>query len=198
MPDAIVEAASRCLIERGGAAFSTRGVATAAGVNQSLIHYYFGTKERLMLAVLERINRGLVKRQREMYDAPTSFADKWAQACRYFEQDLASGFVRLLMELTALGVSNPAIGDEVKKVWADWGGLIDRAAREALDRFGIRSVPPEIVGTYVTGFWKGMELDIMLGSPERETRYWESLATFERFLRWLEAERSEGRRPVLA
>jgi AcrR family transcriptional regulator len=197
MPDAIVEAAGRCLIERGGAAFSTRAVARAAGVNQSLIHYYFGTKERLMLAVLERMNRGLVKRQTEMYDAPTTFADKWAQACRYFQEDLSSGFVRLLMELTALGVSNRAIGDEVKKVWADWGGLIDRAAREALEHFGIRSAPAEIVGTYVTAFWKGMELDLMLGSPERETRYWDSLAAFERFLRWLEAERSAGRRAVL-
>jgi AcrR family transcriptional regulator len=197
MPDAIVEAAGRCLIERGGAALSTRAVASAAGVNQSLIHYYFGTKERLMLAVLERMNRGLVKRQREMYEAPTSFADKWAQASGYFREDLESGFVRLLIALTALGVSNRAIGDEVRKVWADWRGLIEGAARDALAHFRIRSVPAEIVAAYVTAFWKGMELDMMLGAPDDETHYWESLAAFERFLRWLESERSAGRRPLL-
>jgi AcrR family transcriptional regulator len=56
MREAIVAAATRCIIERGHAALSTRAVAAAAGVNQSLIHYYFGTRERLMLAVLEQMN----------------------------------------------------------------------------------------------------------------------------------------------
>ena len=55
MREAIVAAATRCIIERGHAALSTRAVA-AAGVNQSLIHYYFGTRERLMLAVLDQMN----------------------------------------------------------------------------------------------------------------------------------------------
>ena len=55
MREAIVAVAGRCIIERGHAALSTRAVAAAAGVNQSLIHYYFGTRERLMLAVLEQM-----------------------------------------------------------------------------------------------------------------------------------------------
>ena len=54
MREAIVQAASRCIVARGHAALSTRAVATEAGVNQSLIHYYFGTKERLLAEVVRR------------------------------------------------------------------------------------------------------------------------------------------------
>jgi AcrR family transcriptional regulator len=198
MREAIVQAAGRCIVARGHAALSTRAVAVEAGVNQSLIHYYFGTKERLTLAVLERMNQTLLKRQAEMFESTGSFADKWAQACRFYESDLRSGYVRLLTELSALGVSNPAIGDEVRKLRGQWRALLERVVDGALEHFAIRSVPAQQATAYLVGFWYGMEMEMMLGVPEEESHYWASLATFERFLRWLETERREGRPPALA
>jgi AcrR family transcriptional regulator len=195
---AIVEAASRCIIRDGHARLSTRAIAGEAGVNQSLIHYHFGTKERLMLAVLERMTGSLLKRQTDMYDSPATFAEKWAAACRFYEQDLASGYVRLLIELTGLGFSNPAIGVEVRRTRNEWRALLTRVAGEALAHFGITAVTPEEACAYVRCFWEGMELEMMLGVPEDEGQHWQSLRTLERFLRWLEAERTAGRRPLLA
>jgi AcrR family transcriptional regulator len=198
MREAIVEAAGRCLVARGHAALSTRAVASEAGVNQSLIHYYFGTKERLMLGVLERMNQALLKRQAEMFASTGNVADKWAQACRFYESDLRSGYVRLLTELSSLGVSNPAIGDEVRKLRGQWRALLERVVDEALEHFAIRSVSAREVTAYLVGFWYGMEMEMVLGVSEEESHYWASLATFERFLRWLETRRREGRPPTLA
>jgi len=195
--EAIVKAASRCIIQLGHARLSTRAVAAEAGVNQSLIHYYFGTKEKLMLAVLEQMNEALFKRQTAMYDSPLTFAEKWAQACVFYEQDLASGYTRLLMELSGLGISNPAIGLEVRKIRSQWSALLQRAAKEALEHFGIASVQAEEVAAYVTSFWIGMDLGMMLGVPEEEGHYRQSLRTIERFLRWLDAEKAAGRRPII-
>lgn len=197
MRDAIVEAAGDCIVARGHAALSTRAVAARAGVNQSLIHYYFGTKERLTLAVLERMNLTLLKRQAEMFESTGSVADKWAQACRFYEADLSSGYVRLLTELSAFGVSNGAIGAEVRKLRGQWRALLERVVGEALEQFGIRSVSKQEVTAYLVGFWYGMEMEMMLGVPEEESHYRDSLATFERFLRWLESERQAGRPPTL-
>ena len=197
MREAIVQAAGRCIVARGHAALSTRAVATEAGVNQSLIHYYFGTKERLTLAVLERMNQTLLKRQAEMFEATSSVADQWAQACRFYESDLRSGYVRLLMELSALGLSNAAIGDEVRKIRAQWRALLERAVDAALDHFGIHSVSAEEVTAYLVGFWYGMEMEMVLGLPEEESHYWAGLASFERFLRWLETQRRDGHPPTL-
>jgi AcrR family transcriptional regulator len=173
-------------------------VASEAGVNQSLIHYYFGTKERLMLGVLERMNQALLKRQAEMFASTGNVADKWAQACRFYESDLRSGYVRLLTELSSLGVSNPAIGDEVRKLRGQWRALLERVVDEALEHFAIRSVSAREVTAYLVGFWYGMEMEMVLGVSEEESHYWASLATFERFLRWLETRRREGRPPTLA
>jgi len=41
-------------------------------------------------------------------------------------------------------------------------------------------------------------MEMVLGVPEEESHYWASLATFERFLRWLETQRRDGRPLTLA
>jgi len=190
---AIVEAAGRCMIARGHGALSTRAVAAEAGVTQSLIHYYFGTKERLMLAVLQHLTDALVERQTSMYHAPLSFAEKWAQACDFYERDLASGYVRLHTELRALGISNPTIGAEVAKITNQWRTVVEAGCREALVHFGITSVTAEETAAYVVSFWVGMDLELLLGVTEAVGHHRQALQTFERFLRWLEAERTAGR-----
>jgi AcrR family transcriptional regulator len=193
----ILKAARQCLIRLGHARLSTRVVATEAGVNQSLIHYYFGTKDGLILAVLEDMSRELLDRQVAMYGTHERFADKWAQACRFFEEDLRSGWVRLLMEMSALGLANPAVAAEVRKITAPWRALVQSGVRDALEHFGITSVRAEEVTAYVFCFWRGMELDIMTGIPEEEGHHRRSLEVFGRFLRWLEAERAAGRPAAL-
>src|SRR5207245_7948217 len=97
--DRILAAARECLGASGFAAFSTRAVAEQAGVPLSQIHYHFGSKQQLLLRVLEEENRGLVARQRAMFEGPGSFAEKWDRACDYLETDLGSGYVRRLHEL---------------------------------------------------------------------------------------------------
>ncbi|MEM9193818.1 MAG: helix-turn-helix domain-containing protein [Myxococcota bacterium] len=50
----ILDAAQSCFAQRGYAGTSLRWVAENAGVTQPLVSHYFGTKERLFEAVLER------------------------------------------------------------------------------------------------------------------------------------------------
>jgi AcrR family transcriptional regulator len=57
--DALVEAASRLLSERNPASVSVREIAEAAGVNHGLVHHYFGGKQQLIIAVLDRRARAL-------------------------------------------------------------------------------------------------------------------------------------------
>ena len=60
----ILAAARACLLAEGYANLSTRRVAEAAGVPLSQIHYHFGSKQQLILAVLEAENERLLERQR--------------------------------------------------------------------------------------------------------------------------------------
>ena len=50
----IVEAMRRSVAQRGAAASTFDHVAKEAGVSRGLLHYYFGTKERLLVEVVRR------------------------------------------------------------------------------------------------------------------------------------------------
>jgi AcrR family transcriptional regulator len=54
-------------------------IALQAGVNQSLLHYYYGSKENLMLEVLQYVNARLLDRQRAMYQEVRSFGAIWGR-----------------------------------------------------------------------------------------------------------------------
>jgi AcrR family transcriptional regulator len=62
----IFNAAERLFAERGIDAVSTRDIIDAAGVNGGSIHYHFGTREQLIVALVER-RAGYLGVQRDRY-----------------------------------------------------------------------------------------------------------------------------------
>jgi len=51
---ALLDAAESLMLEEGYAAVTTRRVATRAGVNNGLIHYYFGTMDSMFVDLFRR------------------------------------------------------------------------------------------------------------------------------------------------
>jgi AcrR family transcriptional regulator len=174
----------------GVSALSTRSVASEAQVNLSLIHYYFGSREGLLLALLERMDEELLARQRAMYGEPAvSLAAKWRQAIEFYRQDLKSGYVRTLLELAAHGYSNPRIAAEMRKLLSRWRGLLIEVATEALAG---QEAPLEAaeIGSLITSYWYGMEMQHLLGVPEKEGKLWQTLAKIGDLIeRWETRER---------
>ena len=102
------------LLESGTGGTSTRAVAERAGVPLSLVHYHFGSKQELLAAVLEHENELLLTRQRDLYAAPGPLAKKWRTACAFLDEEIGSGYVRVLWELWELwaaGLADQALAE---------------------------------------------------------------------------------------
>ena len=112
-PALILEAARHRLLADGYAGLSTRKVAAEAGVPLSQVHYHFGSKGGLILALLEQENRRRLDRQTRMYAEDLPLWQRYEQACDFLEDDLDSGYVRVLQEMIAAGWSNAQVGEAV-------------------------------------------------------------------------------------
>jgi AcrR family transcriptional regulator len=132
----ILEAARSSLLADGFAALSTRRVADLAGVPLSQIHYHFGGKQGLVLALLDHENRRLLDRQRQMYGTEVPLWKRYEQACDFLEEDLKSGYVRVLNEMVAAGWSDPELARRVQAMLDSWFDLLHQVALEAEERFG--------------------------------------------------------------
>src|ERR1700761_3369578 len=95
----VLEAAKKVLRQNGYAKLSTRDVAEAAGVPLSQIHYHFGSKQGMVLALFEYLNAQLLDRQASLFaDDMVKLSDQWDRACDYLDEDIASGYVQILQE----------------------------------------------------------------------------------------------------
>ncbi|MEA2124047.1 MAG: hypothetical protein QOI80_829, partial [Solirubrobacteraceae bacterium] len=77
----ILEAARQRVLDEGIARLSTRSVAEAAGVPLSQLHYHFGSKQQLILDVLEAEDERRLARQTEMYAEGRPLWQRYEQAC---------------------------------------------------------------------------------------------------------------------
>jgi AcrR family transcriptional regulator len=190
----ILDAAFQRLAREGYAALSVREIARDAGVNYALINYHFESKDRLVIAVLDRLNERLLDRQQRMYLARGGFAGKWAQARRFYENDLASGFVRVLMELYAASMSNEPLREEFRPRINAWFEVINTVAREAVEAYGL-DLPPEVIGCWISNFWMGMELSMLAGTASPAVHR-QALDAFEAMLRRLDAQAAARSAPA--
>ena len=111
-------AAETCLRTHGHADLSTRRVAEIAGVPLSQIHYHFGSKQGLVLALLDHLNERLLERQSATFAEPMPLWRRWERACDFLDEDLASGYVRILQDMIAAGWSDPEIAEAVRAICA--------------------------------------------------------------------------------
>jgi len=156
-------------------------------VNHALIHYYFGTKNELVVAALDEANRRLTERQRKMYDGPGGFAEKWAQARRFFEEDLASGFVRVQMELWAASLSNDVLSREFLPRLLTWHQIVNDATTAAVAHYGLNlPFSARAIGSWIGGFWLGMEFEMLLGVREEDAHHREALDAMQSILEQLD------------
>ena len=191
----ILAAAKGALLEAGYASLSTRGIAEAAGVPLSQIHYHFGSKQNLMLAVLDAENQQRLARQAAMYQSNLPLWKQWLQACDFFDEDLESGYVRVLMEMTAAGWSNPEIAGAVSAEIKGWFDLLVAVARRAAEQFGSPSpFTPEELAALAGLPFLGAEAVILLGLDESKIASRQALRKIGELLRMLEEPQQPGRR----
>ena len=164
----IVEAARRRLLADGFLGLSTRKVADEADVPLSQLHYHFGSKGGLVLALFEEENRRRLDRQTRMYAEDAPLWQRYEQACDFLEDDLESGYVRVLQEMIAAGWSNQQVGDAVREFLGGWYQLLVDVAREAERRYGpLGPFTAEEVAALITTTFIGSEALLLAGFDRR-------------------------------
>lgn len=195
--DKILDAAFQRLAREGYARLSVREIARDAGVNHALINYHFRSKDQLVIAVLDEANRRLLERQSRMYAEPGNFADKWAEARRFYKSDLASGFVRMQAELWAASLSNPGLREKFLPRLVAWRKVVLGAVRDAvatLEESGVALPPPftaDVIATWISEFWLGMEFVDLIGGRAEHREHRAALDAMEKLLQWLDEKAKE-------
>ena len=183
----ILTAAREVLAADGYSGTSTRAVAERAGVQLSLVHYHFGGKQGLLTAVLEYENERLLERQQALYAKEEPLAEKWRTACAYLQEDLRSGYVRILWELWAAGLTDETLAQRWRDAIAEWRLLLEGVVAEWVASNGVElAMSPRAIATLVANAFQGAEVEILAGVSEDEAPHYEALEAVAALIERLE------------
>lgn len=166
----IVEAMRSSVARRGISGSTFEHVAREAGVSRGLLHYYFGTKEALLVEVVRRDAEHRIAR----LDAPLGAASDADEVLQVLVSDLEDsiqndpGFWVLIFELFTAGRRNPDIQHEVGELFNRTREHVAEILR-AKERDGalkLRSDADAVVG-FLFALADGIALQ-MLSDPERD------------------------------
>jgi AcrR family transcriptional regulator len=184
----ILDAARDVLVERGYGGTSTRAVAERADTRLSLVHYHFGGKQQLLIEVLERQNDQLLERQRGLYAEPGPLSEKWRTACRFLDDDVKSGYVRVLWELWAAGLADPELAGRWRAAMAGWRDLLASVFAEWAEENELElPIPPRLLASLLANVFQGIEIELLAGVPESEAPHQEALEALAALIEGAEA-----------
>ena len=166
----IVEAMRVSVARRGTAGSTFEKISREAGVSRGLLHYYFGTKEQLLVQAVRRdcdLRLELLERQLANAQTADDFIELMAENLRETVRD-DPDFVTLVFELFTLSRRNEDIA-------AEYGGLMRRMREQvagmlaAAEGEGILHLhaEPEAVAEILFSLGDGFALR-MLAEPDRD------------------------------
>ena len=166
----IVEAMRRSVARRGTAGSTFDHVSREAGVSRGLLHYYFGTKEQLLVEAVRRdceLRMELLEHQLATAQTADDYIDLMAQNLQETVHE-DPDFVTLVFELFTLSRRNDDIA-------AEYAGLMRRTREQvaamlaAAQREGILHLhaEPEAIAEILFSLGDGFALR-MLAEPDRD------------------------------
>ncbi len=166
----IVEAMRRSVARRGTAGSTFDHVSREAGVSRGLLHYYFGTKEQLLVEAVRRdCELRMQHLERQLADAQTAedYIDLMAQNLKETVRE-DPDFVTLVFELFTLSRRNADIAveyaDLMRRTRQQVAAMLAVAQREQILHL---HAEPEAVAEILFSLADGLALR-MLSEPDRD------------------------------
>lgn len=174
----IVDAMRASVAKRGTAGSTFDQVAREAGVSRGLLHYYFGTKERLLVEVVRSDAEIRVERLDRALEGARSVDDVLDVLVASLEDTIENdpGIFVLTFELFSAGRHNPEIQHEIGELFARIVGHV-AAALEQKEREGVLQLRFEAraIASFLFSVGDGYALQ-RLSSPQRGAAHARALA----------------------
>lgn len=155
----IAEAALKTLKEKGFAGATAREVARAGAFNQALIFYHFGSVQKALLAALDLVSARRMYAYQPAFEQAHTLAELAGLARTIHAEDLENGYITVLGEMVAAGVSDATLGVEVVARLEPWIDLVAGKVRELLAGSLFESmVSPQDVAFAIVALYLGVDM----------------------------------------
>jgi AcrR family transcriptional regulator len=160
----IIDAARACFLRAGFHRTTTDEICREASITPGGLYHYFGSKEELIAAVIERSAEDAVERMRgviaEAMDAESAFrqvSDFFSQAMHDPDIDNAT---RLELEVWVEGLKNERLFEKSRRAWTMRMGWLEALMRRGIEDgiYDAKAVDPHAMASLLMSIYMGLRL----------------------------------------
>jgi AcrR family transcriptional regulator len=164
----IIEAARTCFLRSGFHRTTTDEICREASITPGGLYHYFGSKEELIAAVIERSAENAVKRMKSMITEAMDAESAFRQVSQFFFQAIQDpdfdNVTRLEMEVWVEGLKNERLFDKSRKAWTmrmNWlEALVRRGVEDGI--YDAEVVEPHALACLLVSIFIGLRLGKLL------------------------------------
>lgn len=164
----ILEALNACLQEKSFDQTSIKDIARAAGVNHGLLHYYFKSKEDILINYIDYVilhYKGLFAAwlgDRDLNGVDEKQVVEWVFAFMNERITLNRYLSRVFIEIWEIALYRPAVKEKLQRAYREWiavlAGILDPVIK---DRAAANRI-----STAIVAFLEGMSLFSIMFDPD--------------------------------
>lgn len=166
----IIDAARACFLRSGFHKTTTDEICREANITPGGLYHYFGSKEELISAVIDRSAETAVERMKNLIADSMNAESAFRQVGGIFFQTMQDGEIdnatRLELEIWVEGLKNPKLFEKSQKAWAmrmKWlEALVARGIDEGI--YDAEVVEPRAMASLLIAIWMGMRMGRLMGS----------------------------------
>jgi AcrR family transcriptional regulator len=168
----LIKVAARLIRDEGAAAVTARRLAAEVGLKRQIVHYYFGTIEDLLIAVIRGSVEKVQERVKRALESHEPLRVIWEMGIKV---------TPTIFEFTAMAIRSEAIRIEMKRYMEEFHRLQARALERHLELRGIEpSIPPTVTAIVINSISHTLAVERALGVSEGHS---EVKAVVENWLR---------------
>jgi AcrR family transcriptional regulator len=155
----LLDGALAALREHGVTGVSARTIASAAGVNQALVFYHYGSVDELLGAACVQATRRRVAAYADRFAAVSSLRELLSVGRELHESELAAGNVSVLAQMLAAAQAGERLAAPTAAALRMWSDEIESVLRRVLEASPVAEVADlPGLGRAVAAAFVGLEL----------------------------------------
>ena len=177
----ILKALDTCLQEKSFEETSIKDIARAAGVNHGVLHYYFTSKEDILLRYIDHVIEDYQAQLQEWLgteDIMRYGKKEFIQEIFNFVNHritLNQGLSRIFVEIWEIALYNEEVRKKLRQAYSQWIGELSVILSRFIDDKSFTTN----LSTAMVAFWEGMSLFSIIFDP-KDLKIEEALEGFQR------------------
>jgi len=165
----IIEAARACFLRAGFHRTTTDEICREANITPGGLYHYFGSKEELIAAVIERSAQNAVDRMKDLIAESMDAESAFRQVSSFFSEAMGDpdmdNSTRLEMEIWVEGMKNERLMEKSQRAWAMRQKWLEALVRRGIDDgiYDAEVVEPRALASLLMAIYLGMRFGRLMG-----------------------------------